>query len=215
MKKIITLLALISLGTGFIHAQSINMSIDTPEGSVNMGMDIKETPDGGVQMNMRMDTPEGTVNTGVSGSENGMNTNMNIQERTTTTTTITTTTTSSSTSTNSYPDDAPVDEVVANPNKCMYAMSASDFSNAQASLKKQTFEDSKLQVAKQIADANCLSASQVKSLMGLFTYEVSKLEIAKFCYAHTIDKNNYYTVNDAFTYSSSVEELNEYLSTVK
>jgi hypothetical protein len=219
MKKIITLLALISLGTGFVHAQTMNMSVDTPDGSMNMGMDVKETPDGGLQMNMRMDTPDGAVNMGVSADDNGMNSNMKVQEKTTTTTTTTTSTkTTIATSTPVIEDQAvemPASAENANPNKCMYAMSSSDFSNALASIKKQTFEDTKLQVAKQMADANCLSSAQVKSLMGLFTYEESKLDIAKYCYKRTIDRNNYYLVNEVFTYSSSVEELHQYMSGTK
>jgi len=53
----------------------------------------------------------------------------------------------------------------------------------------------------------------VKELVGLFTFESSKLEIAKAAYGRTIDKNNFYQVNDAFTFSSSVDELSEYINT--
>lgn len=209
MKKIITLLALISFGTSFVQAQNMNMSMDTPEGSVNMGLEVKESPDGGVQMNMRMDTPEGTVNTAFSADEKGMNTNMRVSE---------TQTTNQQMSDLEVANPASLENVESvsdNPNRCMSSMSASDFSNAQRVVNGKTFEDDKIQIIKQIADENCFSAAQVKALLGLLTYEESKLAIAKHCYLRTTDRKNYYIVNDAFTYSSSVEDLHTYMSSVK
>jgi hypothetical protein len=94
---------------------------------------------------------------------------------------------------------------------CRGPISSASFESAKNSIKSKPFEDSKMTVAKQIINANCFTASQVKDFMGLFTYEESKLEIAKFCYKKTVDRGNYYQVNDAFTYSSSIDDLNEYI----
>ena len=54
-------------------------------------------------------------------------------------------------------------------------------------------------------------ASQVKEVMGLFSFEESKLEFAKFAYDRTTDKNNYYIVNDAFDFEASIEALDNYI----
>lgn len=43
--------------------------------------------------------------------------------------------------------------------------------------------------------------------------ESDKLEYAKFAYNYCIDKNNYWEINDVFNFSSSVDKLNEYIST--
>ena len=66
-------------------------------------------------------------------------------------------------------------------------------------------------MAKQITGNNCLSTDQVKSVMELFGFEASKLEFAKFAYDHVSDRKNYFKVNDAFGFSSSVDELDEYI----
>ena len=47
--------------------------------------------------------------------------------------------------------------------------------------------------------------------MLLFTYEDTRLELAKYAYGYTYDIGNFYKLNDAFTYESSIEELNEYI----
>lgn len=94
---------------------------------------------------------------------------------------------------------------------CSSAMPAGDFNSAKASVEKQSFSEDQMKVAKQILRSNCLNTGQVIEMMGIFTYEENKLEFAKAAYAKTVDKGNYYKINDAFTYSSSVDELNEFL----
>lgn len=140
---------------------------------------------------------------------NGMNVSMNVNvndaqmssSQTTTTTTSTTTSSSSSAGIQTIPDDG-----------CNGAsMSPSEFTSAKGSINSKTFEDSKLSIAKQITKANCLSAAQVKEIMLLFTYEDSKLDFAKFAYPYTFDKGNYFKVNDAFEFESTIEELQDFI----
>jgi len=45
----------------------------------------------------------------------------------------------------------------------------------------------------------------------LFAFEDSRLNFAKFAYAYTLDLGNFYKVNDAFTFETSVDELNRYI----
>ena len=98
----------------------------------------------------------------------------------------------------------------ATANGC-HAMSDQAFRQAASAIENKSFADEKMTVAGQILRANCLNVSQVKALMGLFTYEEDKISIAKKSYARTVDQNNYYQLNDALTYSASVEELNRFL----
>ena len=97
------------------------------------------------------------------------------------------------------------------PSGC-FAMNEGDFQSALASIKKQSFNDTKMQVAKQITSANCLTCSQIKEVMKTFSFESSKLDYAKYAYDFAYDKGNYYQINDAFSFSSSVEELSKYIS---
>lgn len=94
---------------------------------------------------------------------------------------------------------------------CPWPMSDSDFQSARNSVEKQSFSDNQLQVAKQIVNSNCLTSAQVRELMNIFSFEDTRLDLAKYCYGYTYDLGNYYKVNDAFTFSSSVDELNQYI----
>jgi hypothetical protein len=160
----------------------------------NMKVNMSDGMGGNVNFNMSV--------SGIDGGTTGTNTN--------TTTTTTTKTTSSSSSTNSsYSEPAPGNN--NNSTKCIRAMSSGDFANAKKSVEGQSFEENKLQVAKQVLKGNCVSSAQVKDMLSLFSFEKTKVDYAKFAYDRTTDPNNYYTINDAFSFSSSVTELNEYI----
>jgi hypothetical protein len=83
------------------------------------------------------------------------------------------------------------------------------------SVGSKTFEDSKLTVSKQVINNNCLLADQVREIMMLFTFEDSKLDFAKYAYGRTYDLGNYYKVNDAFTFESSIDDLNSYINSIR
>jgi len=98
---------------------------------------------------------------------------------------------------------------------CPYPLSQQEFNKVKESVKSKSFEDSKLTIAKQVLNSNCLLTSQVKELMLLFSFEDSRLDFAKTAYGHTFDTGNYYLLNDAFTFESSIDDLNSYINTFK
>ncbi|MDQ3192879.1 MAG: DUF4476 domain-containing protein [Bacteroidota bacterium] len=95
---------------------------------------------------------------------------------------------------------------------CPWPMSNEDFQSAKSSIAAKSFEDSKLTLAKQIMNTNCLFSSQVKEIMLIFSFEGTRLDLAKYGYGYTFDIGNYYKVNDAFTFESSIDELNSYIN---
>lgn len=91
-------------------------------------------------------------------------------------------------------------------------MNGMDFNQAKTAIKAKSFAESKLTMAKQISSSNCLTSDQVRDIMEVFSFEDSKLEFAKYAYDYCYDPNNYWKVNDAFDFESSIDELNEYLN---
>lgn len=93
-------------------------------------------------------------------------------------------------------------------------MSDGDFCALKNTVANASFDNNKLLIAKQALANNYLTAAQVAELADLMTFESNKLEFAKCAYKYTIDKNHYYMVNNVFSFSSSVNELNKYISSV-
>ncbi len=159
--------------------------------NMNVGMNL-----GGVGVGMNVNVNDGT----------GMNSSQ-------TTTTYSQTTTTSG----GYVDPTVTQSTVVyvpgygGPIGCPMPMAPGDFESAKSSIASKSFESTKLDIAKQIIGSNCVVAEQVKQIMQLFDFEASKLEFAKFAYGHTYDKGNYFKVNDAFEFESSVSDLNSYI----
>jgi hypothetical protein len=91
-------------------------------------------------------------------------------------------------------------------------MNNRDYESLQQTLRNEAFEDTRLQAARVAISRQCISTSQVKGLMELFSFEQNKLELAKFCYKRTSDPHLYFQLNDAFSFSSSKSELAAFTS---
>src|SRR4030095_10169943 len=95
------------------------------------------------------------------------------------------------------------------------AISSEGFVQAKESLRREWFENKRLETAKQIIDQNYFTSQQVKEMVLLFTYENNRLDIAKYAYGKTVDKGNYFIMNDAFTFNNNKEKLSEYIREFK
>ena len=159
------------------------------------------------------------MNLGINGV--GVNMTMGFTDPAMGSSTTTTTTTTTHTTTMTTETDEPVNTSVSDPVYrmpgysgpigCPMPMSDGEFTEAKASIESKGFEESKMTLARQIGDGHCFATDQVKGIMGLFSFEETKLEFAKYAYDHTHDIGNYYKVNDAFGFESSIDELNKYI----
>ncbi len=161
----------------------------------------------------------GNVGVNMNGLGINMNINMNdgMDDLNTSNSTTTTSTTYSSTTTSS---GGAIDNSPAQPAYvlqgyngvygCPYPMGETDFESAKQSVKSKGFDDSRLTIAKQIIGSNCLLCSQIKELMLIMSFEQTRLDLAKFAWGHNLDKGNYFKLNDAFTFETSINELNKY-----
>jgi hypothetical protein len=85
------------------------------------------------------------------------------------------------------------------------------FAQAREAVRKESFDNSKLVVAQQIADRNYFTSAQVREIARLFSFDDRKLDFVKNAYARTLDRNNYFIVNDVFAFSKSKEDLANYI----
>lgn len=86
-----------------------------------------------------------------------------------------------------------------------------NFMALQGAIRQATFDSDKLMIANQFIRNNTISAKEVADVMRLMTYESNKLEFAKNAYDACYDKQNYFLVNQAFTYSNSIRQLNAFI----
>jgi hypothetical protein len=104
------------------------------------------------------------------------------------------------------------DQVVVN-DECRYkVMKSESFSDLKGSINNRAFESGNIATVKTAIDANYFTSEQVKEILGFFTFEDTKLDIAKYFYKKVCDKNNFFKVYDAFDFDSSIQELKNYIS---
>lgn len=210
--------------TGTPANSNVNTSItetSTTQGNgdninVNMNLD-------GFGFNMNVDVNDGkgatTVNSTTMNNVTG-GTNVNVNENSSVTTTTTTTTTTSTTGDYAVTEGSFSQPVATEPihyvdgyyGSTGCAIPVSSAKSIVAAIENESFSEDKMNVAKQATKNKCLTTDQVVEICNLFDFEEDKLEFAKYAYSRTYDRDDYYKVNSVFDFSSTKEELNEYIS---
>jgi len=91
-------------------------------------------------------------------------------------------------------------------------MNSGRFAEAKQTIKNGSFDATKLSIAKNIINTNYFTTDQVLELCKLFSFDESKLEVAKTAYFRTVDVNNFYKVGNVLSFSSSKEALNNFIA---
>lgn len=210
---------------------TIKQDVVTGPGGVNSSQTVTDPDGNAVKMDMNMGATGGTikVDDGMGGGVN-MNLGINMTGTTGTTGTVSSTTTTTVTQTgsgsglrpgtpaNNVGPNTPAQPITNTPppanssNACINPASSTDLGNLKGSIQKQSFSSNKMNVAKSFLKSKCLSVEQIKDVMGLFSFEGDKLEFAKFAYDRCSNKDDYYMVSDAFSFSSSNDELTDYIN---
>ncbi len=107
---------------------------------------------------------------------------------------------------NNYPNQFPTGGYGTN-----QQMNDFDFNNMKLFISKESFDNRRLEVAKIAAANNYFSTLQVREIMNVFSFDDGKLELAKYLYARSLDKNNYYQLTNAFSFSTNKDALLEFI----
>lgn len=78
-------------------------------------------------------------------------------------------------------------------------------------LKRESFDNTRLNMAKQIVSNNHLTASQIKHLTESFSFENAKVQFLQYAYAYCVDPQNYYECLEALTFSSDKEKVLKFI----
>ena len=78
-------------------------------------------------------------------------------------------------------------------------------------LKRESFDNTRLNMAKQIVSNNHLTASQIKHLTESFSFENAKVQFLQYAYAYCVDPQNYYDCLEALTFSSDKEKVLKFI----
>jgi hypothetical protein len=90
-----------------------------------------------------------------------------------------------------------------------YQMPANQLNGLVARVRDASFADDQLALIREAAALNWFSVDQVVALMKACSFEDTRIEIAVTLYPRIVDPQSWYTVNDAFDFSSSKQTLRQ------
>lgn len=184
----------------------------------NMGFEDNANANVSMNMNMNMNDDMGmddNMNMNVSGSEMGNVGSTSYSSSTTTTTTTTTTGWNGDTQSSTATSSSGWGNAGASSSNVSSAYSDCEVQNINpilSAIENESFKSDKIIVAKQATKNKCLSVDQIKQIMDEFSFDDGKLEFAKLAYSKCSNKDDYYMLNESFSFSSSKSELNDYIS---
>ena len=91
-------------------------------------------------------------------------------------------------------------------------VSPQDMAEIKSLVKSATFKDSMENQAKiMVKSKQCFSSNQIIDLLSVFTYDDSKLMVAKYAFDYCIDTQNYYRVVNSFTFKRHQDDLTGFI----
>ena len=104
------------------------------------------------------------------------------------------------------PEPAPVLEPICE-------VTNADMEEVRSLVKSATFKDSMEKQAKMMVKSKqCFSTNQIVDLISVFSYEDSKVMLAKYAFDYCIDTQNYFRVVNSLTFKSDKDNLTTFIS---
>lgn len=88
------------------------------------------------------------------------------------------------------------------------------FQQLLATINNQWFSSGQMSVFNQALATNFFTSQQVRELVQQFTFSSDQLKVAKKAYTKTVDPQNYFVVNDALEFNSSINALSSYIASL-
>jgi hypothetical protein len=88
-------------------------------------------------------------------------------------------------------------------------MDGPDVDDLLQALNQTSYEDERLQVAKQALSQSSIRAEDLQRVLKGFHLDDSRVEFAKFAYPHVIDRQNFSRIYQSFDYSANARKVQE------
>lgn len=94
-------------------------------------------------------------------------------------------------------------------------ISEKDITELGTRVKDRITDGDKVNLMQSVLDGRQYTTTQLRRMFDWLSFESTKLDFAKWAYANTIDKENYWKLEDIFSFSSSKDDLQRYIQKQK
>ena len=95
-------------------------------------------------------------------------------------------------------------------NACRNLMTAEEMDYLVQTMRSRDSESTKMSIAREAVRNGSIAAEDLKRVLQEFEFENARVEFAKYAYDYLCDREHFYYIYDAFSFDSSVEELERY-----
>ncbi|KVV14434.1 DUF4476 domain-containing protein [Flavobacterium sp. TAB 87] len=92
------------------------------------------------------------------------------------------------------------------------AMEERDFQKFKVNLKKENFDDGKINLTQNLLLNNYLNTKQIAEVASTFAFSKNQMEFVKNSYANCVDSKNYYLIKEVFTFESDQKEFMRFIN---
>lgn len=92
------------------------------------------------------------------------------------------------------------------------ALNNEDLNDLKARVEDRITDTERLKLMKSVLEQRTYYSVQVRTMVDWLAFESSKLDFAKWSYERALDKQDYWKLEDVFSFSSSKDEFNQYIS---
>ncbi len=108
-----------------------------------------------------------------------------------------------------------ITESYTNSNSGKNGIATSNFEQLKTTIKESQFDEERIKVAQKAVAENGVSSNQMRQLLPLFSFDDSRLTLAKFAYKYTVDKENYLQLKQELKFDKNAKELEAFISESK
>lgn len=87
-----------------------------------------------------------------------------------------------------------------------------DLNDLKARVDDRVTDTEKLKLMKSVLEERTYYSVQVRTMVDWLAFEASRLDFAKWSYERILDKQDYWKLEDVFTFSSSKDEFSEHIN---
>ncbi|WP_161889693.1 DUF4476 domain-containing protein [Pontibacter russatus] len=93
---------------------------------------------------------------------------------------------------------------------CRNLLTAEEMDHLVQTMRSRDSESTKMSIAREAVRNGSIAAEDLKRVLQEFEFENARVEFAKYAYDYLCDREHFYYIYDAFSFDSSVEELERY-----
>ncbi len=97
----------------------------------------------------------------------------------------------------------------------IYSMSPNEVNGLLQAIERQAFDDAKMALMHDALHDVTIEALDARRLIQTLAFDQNRIETAKYLYGRVFDRHNFYQVYDALVFTSSIQEVQRYVQSVR